>query len=369
MSRALTMLALLASLSTPLAAAIDATAHGARGDGKTDDTAALQRAIAAAMTAQETLLIPAGTYRIDTKEGLRIPSGSRIELAPEAVLQAIPSGLEHSRVLLIEKASNIQITGGVIEGDREHHTGTTGEWGNGIELRASQRVSIRQVAIRSCWGDGIYIGDKCQAVEIMKVTCSHNRRQGLSITSGADFSVRDSIFQNTQGTAPACGIDIEPNRGETVANCQIVNCTILDNAGGGIQVGPADKDRGQAFVRGFVADGCTVERNGTSPPPRYAIQIANCENAIVRKCRLTGNWGIGIGVKTSTGTQLLENSVVGTRLTTNRSDAGLLFVEDQQTVAKGNIVQSNEGYGAFRWRSSTNVTGNRITGNRKGEVR
>lgn len=363
------MIAILGALTTAwAAAAVDVKARAARGDGLADDTAALQLAITTAAASQETLQIPGGVYLIDAKLGLTVPSGSRIELAPDAVLRAIPNALDHSRILKLDSVTDVQITGGVIEGDRDLHTGKTGEWGHGIDVRASRQVLIRGTTIRSCWGDGIYIGGNSQQIEIVEVICSDNRRQGLSITSGSGIKVRNSTFQKTHGTAPECGIDVEPNRGETITNCQIVECRILDNVGGGIQVGPSNADQGQAFVRGFLADGCSVERNGTRPPS-YAIHIVNSENAIIRKNRLTGNLGIGIGVTNSVGSQVLQNIVTRTRLTTNRSDAGMLFTADQQTTVRDNLVTDNEGYGVFLWKTPTQVAGNRISGNRKGEVR
>ena len=363
----LAVIAILGALASACDAGVDAKAHGARGDGLTNDSAALQLAITTAAASQETLLIPGGIYLIDAKLGLVIPSGSRIELAPEAILRAIPNALDHYRVLRLDNVTNVQITGGIIEGDRDLHTGKTGEWGHGIDIRAARQVTIRGTTFRNCWGDGIYVGGNSQQIEIVDVTCSDNRRQGLSITSGSDITVRNSTCQKTDGTRAECGIDVEPNRGETVADCQVLNCRILDNVGGGIQVGPANVDRGQAFVRGFLAEGCTVERNGTRPPS-YAIHIVNSENSIVRKNRLSANLGIGIGVTRSVETQVRENIVSGMRLTTNRSDAGLLFTEDQQTTAQDNVVSGNDGYGVFLWKTPTRVTGNRITGNRKGDV-
>lgn len=367
MLRLLTIIAVLSVLTSETYAAVDAKAHGARGDGKSSDTEALQRAISAAASVQDALVVPPGVYLIDAKIGLVIPSGARIELDSQAVLRAIPNDLSHYQVLKLDKVSDVQITGGVVEGDRDHHTGTKGEWGHGIDIRGSRQILLRGITIRSCWGDGLYIGGDCQQIEVDGVTCSRNRRQGLSVTSGSDITVRNSTFEKTQGTAPECGIDIEPNRGETVSNCQILNSRILENAGGGIQAGVAHADRGQAFVLGFLAEGCTVERNGTKPPC-FAIQIVNCERAIVRKNRLTANLGIGIGVTHSVDTQVLQNVVSGTRLTSNKSDAGLLFSEDQRSTVRDNVVTGNEGYGVFLWKTQTQVTGNRLTGNRRGNV-
>ena len=38
------------------------------------------------------------------------------------------------------------------------HTGNTGEWGHGIAVFGSTNVTIENVDISQCWGDGIYLG-------------------------------------------------------------------------------------------------------------------------------------------------------------------------------------------------------------------
>ena len=50
------------------------------------------------------------------------------------------------------------LSGGRIIGDRDNHLGTTGEWGHGIMIRGSSRVTVRDIHISRCWGDGVSIG-------------------------------------------------------------------------------------------------------------------------------------------------------------------------------------------------------------------
>src|SRR5205814_1720338 len=77
--------------------AIDVRTHGARGDGTTDDTAALQSAVDAA-SAGSTVYVPDGTYRVHTASatcavgGIVLRSDMTLLLAPGATLSAIPNG-------------------------------------------------------------------------------------------------------------------------------------------------------------------------------------------------------------------------------------------------------------------------------------
>src|SRR5690606_8091018 len=110
-------------------------------------------------------------------------------------------------------------------GDRDTHLGHSGEWGHGIALDGAERVTVRDIRVTRCWGDGVRIGPArageperwlpCRDVALAGVVCDGNRRQGLSITAARNVRVVDCEFSNTRGTAPQCGIDIEPNKGSS----------------------------------------------------------------------------------------------------------------------------------------------------------
>ena len=68
--------ALLALTHARSASAINVRAYGALGNGSTDDTAAFQKAIQAAVRAHRLLFVPAGVYRV---RGLRLRDGLRMD--------------------------------------------------------------------------------------------------------------------------------------------------------------------------------------------------------------------------------------------------------------------------------------------------
>lgn len=233
---------------------------GARGDGKHDDTSAFQAAIDALPDTGGTVHVPDGIYLIDAESSVRLRDRMLLKLSPAARLVAKPNGSPRSFVLLVSRVSDVEISGGQIVGERAGHLGTDGEWGHGINIRGASRVTVRDMRVSDCWGDGLYVGatDPDQAalsedVVIANVVSTGNRRQGLSIAGARNVRVHGSEFSNTAGTNPQYGIDIEPNRPSSASGIVIEDCIIKRNRGGGIQI--------FRRVTDVTIRGCTIEDN------------------------------------------------------------------------------------------------------------
>lgn len=224
-----------------LADGINVKDYGAKGDGASDDTGAINKAILAASARDsKTVYIPAGTYLINALESVRPLSHMRLCLAPNAVLQAIPNDSEDYAVIRMVNLDDVEIRGGTIFGEREEHTGTTGQWGMGIDMEGCSEIAISDISIADCWGDGIYIGSTearnyCQDILIERFDLDNNRRQGISLISGRNVTIRDGVIANTQGHPPQAGIDLEPNEfDESMQDILIENLQTINNAGYGI---------------------------------------------------------------------------------------------------------------------------------------
>ena len=269
------------------AATVDVRRFGARGDGGHDDTLAFQRAVDAT-PAGGVLDVPAGSYVIDPVRSVRVHSRMHLRLARGARLVAKPNAAPRGYVLLVERASDVRISGGRIVGERHAHLGRGGEWGHGIMVRGASRVAIANMHVSDCWGDGISIGAgklgggralPSSDIEIMGVTCTGNRRQGLTIGRSRRVRVRDCVFSNTGGTAPQAGIDVEPDAGDVARDVRIERCVVRGNRGPGIQVWKrtvdiaivdctieGNRNAGVLAVgaNGLVIDGNRIARNGTA---------------------------------------------------------------------------------------------------------
>ena len=67
------------------------------------------------------------------------------------------------------------------------------------------------------------------------INAKFNGRQGLSITKGENIKVENSTFSFTSfykiasGGGPGAGIDIEPNKGDTINNIIVNGCELENN--------------------------------------------------------------------------------------------------------------------------------------------
>jgi parallel beta-helix repeat protein len=349
---------------------VDVKTYGAKGNGVADDTSAIQAALNAVGGTGGTLLIPDGTYMVNTTlnngQGLQVPSDMTLRLASLAVLKAIPNASQGYSILYLPRVTNVNIIGGTLEGERSAHTGTGGESGMGIFVASSQNVVIEGVTARECWGDGFYIGGSIGSknITLCHVVADHNRRQGLSVVYADGVLVRNSIFQNTKGTDPEAGIDIEPNAGETVNNMQILNCTLTSNAGGGILSGPGAADIGIAFATNVVIDGNTFIGNGSDTSSAYRGGIGVSSSGGYRITNNTVQDSVGWGIQLR---NYAHNSVVsGNRVTGSGGDG--IFVGEPCTgfTLTNNTVTGNAGYGIYQASGiQGTVSGNTVSGNGK----
>jgi polygalacturonase len=293
--------------------------HGARGDGVHDDSAAFQRAIDALPDDGGTVEVPAGTYLIDPTRRTSLRSRMHLQLAPDAQLKAKPNAEQRAYVLMAALVSDVEISGGRILGDRDAHLGSTGEWGHGIALYGASRVTVRDIHVSRCWGDGIGIGGKrpggkkklapvpSQDIVLSGVTCTGNRRQGLTIGHSRDVRVHDCEFSDTAGTLPQCGIDIEPDAPGTAVRAHIENCVVRGNRGSGIQIYKRSSE--------VTVKGCTIEDNRG-----YGVLAIGTTDGLIVDNLIRGNGLKGIGLRGGTRNyQASRNDLADNRLRQRKS--------------------------------------------------
>ncbi len=333
---------------------VDVTSKGATPNDSTNDTMAIQAAIDQVAVTGGTAYVPDGTYMIDTLKRIMMKSNVTLKMSTGTVLKAIASNRQIYDVIRAEYVSNVNIIGGTVQGDRYSHTGTTGEWGHGIEVWGAKNVVIEGVTAKEAWGDGIYVSAGAANVTICSVISDNNRRQGLTITDVNGALIKDSVFKNTNGTIPYAGIDLEPNDNENVKNVKILNNQMTNNKGPGIQFGfSSDKATTTSSIANVTVDGNMIANNGVAGSDYYAsgLVISRLLN--------------------STGVVISNNTVK------NSAHDGIILVDGTKNVRVtgntitgsgiGNNIDAHIGNGLLIWGAGTNnnvLINNTSTGNK-----
>lgn len=248
------------------------TDYGALGDGQTDDTQALQKALDSINQAGGGVLdIPTGDYMIkttnatneaeatipwQTNQGVKVPSNTTLYFEKGAKFSVIPNASWNYCLLNLTNSKNVNILNGELVGDRDKHdtrytkafrtaTKYQGETGWGILMTGAQNVNIIGNNIHDFWGDGIDLyGDNAnpgvnQNIVIKNNTLNHNRRQGISVENVNGLVFDHNLVENTDGTAPRAGMDIEPANFKDPSmriahDITITNNTFRNNNGSGL---------------------------------------------------------------------------------------------------------------------------------------
>ncbi len=117
------------------------------------------------------------------------------------------------------------------------------EWRHLFNFKGCERVVIKNLTLLSSGGDGIYLGtnkknyNKDMLFEDLKIKDHH--RQGISIISAENVTIRRCELSDTAGTAPAAGIDFEPNSKPSdlrLVNILLEDCIVSGNQGNGLEL-------------------------------------------------------------------------------------------------------------------------------------
>jgi len=198
---------------------VDVRAFGAKGDGKTDDTAALQKAHEAGMP----------VYYPKAPEFYRITSTISVRgsvFGENAQIRFTQDGSGRTTIFkVIRNESPIEFSGLVLDG--EYRTGANSEFSHGIELYAAKDIHIHRNIIQNVYGDCVYLGSyqsafACTNVVIENNFLSNPRRCNVAVVCASDVMIRDNLISKVNDYV--CAIDLEPNRNgfDYVQNVSVV---------------------------------------------------------------------------------------------------------------------------------------------------
>lgn len=297
------------------------TSFGARGDGVTDDTAAIGRARDAA-GAGGTVVFPAGTYLV-AGLSLSVPS-QRWWLDPQATLRLRAAA---SSTLLRVTASDAVVTGGRLDGNRTAQSTS----GNCLSVSAP-RVTIEATDIGECRGWGIYVHGAPE-VRILRNLVHDTGDASIFIESdgvrGSDNAVVDGNTVRRTSREGAGGIIVHGKGAVATLAPRIANNRVEDVAQIAIEVWglvPRSVIVGNVTVGGWM--GISVDRSHDSQvlgnrvfaARLYGIELAASHRCVVRdntvdETGMTGSTGIALtGVAERSRNNVIEaNTVISAR--------------------------------------------------------
>ena len=268
----------------------------------TDDTSAIQDVLDDEPS--QLVFRRGGTWIVDGTVGLSPLSNTRIVIEEGAVVTVKANAATTYRLFNIGRdgaVENVTVEGaGILRGDLDDHTGSTGEWGHIVNItNESSNIQVLGVTIEKAWGDGIYVGGgsgACTDVLIDGVTVQDCRREGIAPFWVDGCTIRNSRIRNiglTDATSPGSGIDCEPNEGEHVSYLTIENNLVDSTVGTGIYVSTNPGEISHLVIRDNEVINCGYTEESLTSYQSQGIHVQGVEGVVlidnvVKECGTDG---------------------------------------------------------------------------------
>jgi len=322
---------------------VNAKEFGARGDGATDDTQAIQDALNAG-----NLFLPPGTYMVRM---ISIPANRLlIGMGAGSILKLKAGSPDFSNVLSIKDASQVLIRDIAIDGSGNNVA--SGEHSHNLFIWNSKDVLVDNVILHDAQGDGISIGSdengETRRITIRNCNFYNRGRGGITIVGqGASdvFLTNNHIRLGTQVTTSTSHINgIHVELSSPVATHPTENIQILDNIvrEGGISISTKQTDGQWRKVR--IA-GNEIDLSGSEA--KHGIWLLETADFTITDNIITGNKdGNQTGIRihdtlpeANTGRGIINNNVI-TDLGGNDGN-GIAITSDVPAVESRFLIQSN----------------------------
>jgi hypothetical protein len=257
---------------------------GAEGNGATDDTAAIQGAIDAAVSGG-TVFIPQGTFLVN-------PAGGGLQLRSNIVFEGtgygsvikVPNASNSiNNVLKVEAKTNVAVRNLRLDGNRSAQSGGTNY---GLYIAGSTNCVVDTVWADNFTGVGIHVYD-CDAIMLTHCFASNNFYHGYEFEQARDCSLAGSRgYANDMH-----GILVSPGEigGSGAKGNKFVNCSFDTNGNYGIAMNAANDDMSAFLNEGNMFANCNVTDNA-----HYGINIYKQDKQIFNNMYVARNGYFGI---------------------------------------------------------------------------
>lgn len=258
--------------------------YGALGNGRSDDTQALQAAIdAAAAAGGGTVRLTPGTYIISGDSGgpaLTLPANVIIEgpagYGTEVVLK-LAAGAQDTSALLSSIGDNTGARFLTLDGNRGNTGGEVSGWVNGD----SSGVVLDRVVAQELSGYGLDLRGEGSQVTVTRAYVQNNGGDGIVASGLVDSQLSDTIVRDNDGN----GLNL-------TGPLAVAGLTSTQNAGNGVLLQGA----GASLVGGSVSS------NGLD-----GVHLSGTDNASLQYVTLTGRQGTLIQADGAQDTLLAHN--------------------------------------------------------------
>jgi Pectate lyase superfamily protein len=328
--------------------------YGAKGDGTTDDTAAIQAAINTAATTGGTVYLPPGTYLVSSPLTV---SGTGVNIVGSnqaATKFKIAAGFSGAAVLLITgnvcAVQNLSITG-------ISTTYSSNPACDGIRISNAVRTVVRDVQTQYVNGWGVNVlpsGSGFCLFTVLDNVHTYQGNQGIHVlaVTGSGFNAGAYLVNcNTEQTAGGDGLLIEDAHDVTVVNLEGWN--LSSSTGNTVHIKGASA---AVYLTNFDLGGLT----GSTPQPNAVVLIESGTNGTPSGVTLSsgiieaGTPGLSITAGSKVvvmGTQFFTNANYGVQVSGSASPDVLIshctFNSNGYTAGASNfdlVCSATNGY-------------------------
>ena len=230
-------------------------------------------------------------------------------------------------------SNNLKIygNGATIQMNKDEYV--DGQWRHGISLRSCSNFLIQDLTICDTGGDGIFLDGKTKNeysvnIEIKNVILKNNKRQGMTIVSAKNVKIKKCVFEDTGGTLPGAGVDLEPDHKENrIENINFTECVFRNNDHAGIVLALHKLDKNSNPISVTFTE-CLIENNHKKSNKYIASEITFSANnaspvhgeVILENCLIQNSeWGIFYSRKVSSAYSVLFKNCVARNICLDES--------------------------------------------------